>query len=139
MNKTIYVIGVFDLFHTGHVELLRRSKELGDKLIVAINGDDMVSSYKRRPYLSEEDRLAVVKACRYVDDAFVIKEYDNKEYLKQYNIDVIVHGDDWDADGYMEQIRVTTDFLNENNITLEFLPYTEGISTSELIQKIKDS
>jgi len=137
--KIIYVIGVFDLFHTGHVELLRRSKELGDKLIVAINGDDMVTLYKRKPYLCEEDRLAVVKACRYVDDAFIIKEYDNKEYLKRYNINVIVHGDDWNAESYMEQIRVTKDFLIENNITLEFLPYTQGISTSELIRKIKEN
>jgi glycerol-3-phosphate cytidylyltransferase len=137
--KTIYVIGVFDLFHTGHVELLRRSRELGNKLIVAINGDDMVASYKRRPYLSENDRLAVVKACRYVDEAFIIRDYDNKEYLKEYNVDVIVHGDEWDAEGYMEQIRVTKDFLNENGIALEFLPYTPGISTSELIRKIKES
>jgi glycerol-3-phosphate cytidylyltransferase len=137
--RTIYVIGVFDLFHTGHVELLRRSRELGNKLIVAINGDDMVTSYKRRPYLSEEDRLAVVKACKYVDEAFIIRDYDNKEYLKKYNIDVIVHGDDWDADGYMEQIRVTKDFLDENGIALEFLPYTPGISTSDLIRKIKES
>lgn len=66
--KNVYVIGVFDLFHFGHVELLRRAKELGDRLIVAINGDEMVASYKRRPFLSERDRLEVVKACRYVDE-----------------------------------------------------------------------
>lgn len=59
--KNVYVIGVFDLFHFGHVELLRRAKELGDRLIVAINGDEMVASYKRRPFLSEQDRLEVVK------------------------------------------------------------------------------
>ena len=82
--KNVYVIGVFDLFHFGHVELLRRAKELGDRLIVAINGDEMVASYKRRPFLSEQDRLEVVKACRYVDDAFIIHEYDNKEYIKKY-------------------------------------------------------
>lgn len=73
--KNVYVIGVFDLFHFGHVELLRRAKELGDRLIVAINGDEMVASYKRRPFLSEQDRLEVVKACRYVDDAFIIHGY----------------------------------------------------------------
>lgn len=61
---------------------MRRAKELGDRLIVAINGDEMVASYKRRPFLSEQDRLEVVKACRYVDDAFIIHEYDNKEYIK---------------------------------------------------------
>ena len=128
--KNVYVIGVFDLFHFGHVELLRRAKELGDRLIVAINGDEMVASYKRRPFLSEQDRLEVVKACRYVDDAFIIHEYD---------IDIIVHGDDWDGEGYLKQIRVTPEFLEEHHVSMVYLPYTKGISTSELVEKIKAS
>ena len=137
--KNVYVIGVFDLFHFGHVELLRRAKELGDRLIVAINGDEMVASYKRRPFLSEQDRLKVVKACRYVDDAFIIHEYDNKEYIKKYDIDIIVHGDDWDGEGYLKQIRVTPEFLEEHHVSMVYLPYTKGISTSELVEKIKAS
>ena len=68
MQKIVYVIGVFDLFHSGHVRLLQRAKALGDKLIVAINGDEMVAQYKRRPYLNEEERLEVVQSCRYVDE-----------------------------------------------------------------------
>lgn len=139
MQNIVYVIGVFDLFHTGHIELLRRAKDLGDKLIVAINGDEMVASYKRRPYLSEQDRLAVIEACRYVDEAFIIREYDNKEYIKKYKINQIVHGDDWEENSYMEQIRVTPEFLKEHNCELVLLPYTEGISTSELIERIKKS
>ena len=111
--KNVYVIGVFDLFHFGHVELLRRAKELGDRLIVAINGDEMVASYKRRPFLSEQDRLEVVKACRYVDD--------------------------WDGEGYLKQIRVTPEFLEEHHVSMVYLPYTKGISTSELVEKIKAS
>ena len=79
MEKVVYVIGSFDLFHRGHVELLRRARALGDRLIVAINGDDIVEKYKRRPYIKEDDRLAVVQACRYVDEAFVIHTFDNKE------------------------------------------------------------
>jgi len=133
----VYVIGVFDLFHRGHVELLRRSKELGDKLVVALNGDEMVASYKRYPYVNERDRLAVVEACKYVDEAFIIREYDNKEYIKKYGITKIVHGDDWDREGYLEQIRCSDAFLNENNCELVLLPYTNGISTSELIKEIK--
>lgn len=137
--KRIYVIGVFDLFHRGHVELLRRSKELGDKLIVAINGDEMVASYKRAPFFSEDDRLEIIKACKYVDEAFIIREYDNKAPLVEYDIDAIVHGDDWEAKSYMEQIRVTEDFLKKHEIELVLLPYTKGISTSELIETIKKS
>ena len=112
--KNVYVIGVFDLFHFGHVELLR-------------------------PFLSEQDRLEVVKACRYVDDAFIIHEYDNKEYIKKYDIDIIVHGDDWDGEGYLKQIRVTPEFLEEHHVSMVYLPYTKGISTSELVEKIKAS
>lgn len=139
MNKNVYVIGVFDLFHRGHVELLRRAKKLGDKLIVAINGDELVSKYKRMPYLSEKDRLAIVEACKYVDEAFIINQFDNKNAILKYKINIIVHGDDWVGNSYLEQIRLTPEFIQENNIKLEFIPYTKGISTSDLINKIKNS
>ena len=89
MEKVVYVIGSFDLFHRGHVELLRRARALGDRLIVAINGDDIVEKYKRRPYIKEDDRLAVVQACRYVDEAFVIHTFDNKEVICKYGINII--------------------------------------------------
>jgi len=137
--QTVYVIGVFDLFHRGHLELLRRAKALGDKLVVAINGDDMVASYKRRPFFNEEDRLALVEATKYVDEAFVIRQYDNKEVIKQYKINKIVHGDDWEEESYKEQIRVTDEFLEEHNCELVLLPYTKGISTSDLIEQIKNA
>lgn len=99
----------------------------------------MVASYKRRPYYTESDRLAIVRACKYVDESFIISEYDNKEYIRKYNITKIVHGDDWEVNSYMEQIRVTPDFLKEHNCELVLLPYTKGISTSDLIKKIKNS
>lgn len=137
MQKIVYVIGVFDLFHSGHVRLLQRAKALGDKLIVAINGDDMVAQYKRRPYLNEEERLEVVQACRYVDEAFIIREFDNKEAIIKYGINIIVHGDDWKGDSYLQQIRVTPEFVKAHNVELTFLPYTNGISTSDLINRIK--
>lgn len=139
MKKVVYVIGVFDLFHRGHLELLKRAKVLGDKLVVAINSDDMVESYKRTPFFTEDDRLEIVKALKCVDDAFIIKEYDNKEYIKKHKVNLIVHGDDWPEDSYMEQIRVTKEFLKENNAELVLLPYTEGISTSGLIDLIQKS
>lgn len=139
MDKVVYVIGVFDLFHRGHLELLKRAKQLGDKLVVAVNGDDMVESYKRRPYFLENDRLEIIKALECVDEAFIIREYDNKEYIKKHKVNKIVHGDDWPEDSYMDQIRVTPQFLKENNCELVLLPYTEGISTSDLIKEIKES
>ena len=137
--KVVYIIGVFDLFHTGHVELLRRAKELGDKLVVAINSDDIVEQYKRRPFIDEENRLKVIQACKYVDEAFVIRTFDNKEVVLKYGVSIIVHGNDWVGDSYLEQIKLTPQFISKHQIELIYLPYTKGISTSEIIQKIKNS
>lgn len=137
MYNNVYVIGVFDLFHIGHVELLKRSKVLGKKLIVAINSDDMVESYKRRPIYSEKDRLEIVKACKYVDEAFIINTYDNKPFIEKYNIDAIVHGDDWEKGSYLKQIRVDEEYLNDKNVELVLLPYTEGVSSSSIIERLK--
>lgn len=135
--KNVYVIGVFDLFHRGHLELLKNAKALGERLIVAINGDDMVAEYKRRPLFSEADRLEIVKACRYVDEAFIVHGYDNKAFIERYQIDAIVHGNDWERDSYLRQIRVTDEYLQQQGAELVLVPYTAGISTSALIKTIK--
>lgn len=138
MSKNVYVIGVFDLFHRGHIELLKKAKQLGDKLIVAINGDEMVAQYKRQPVFSEEDRLFIIEGCKYVDEAFIINDFDNKKYLLEHQVSIIIHGDDWPRQSYLEQIRVDEEFLERHNISLILLPYTKGISTSDLIRNIKN-
>ena len=138
MYKNVYVIGVFDLFHRGHIEFLKKAKSLGQNLIVAINGDDMVASYKRKPFYSEDDRLEIIKSLKYVDDAFIIKGYDNKEYIEQYDINAIVHGNDWERNSYLQQIRVTDEYLKSRNTELVLVPYTAGVSTSQIIKQIKD-
>lgn len=136
-NNTVYVIGVFDLFHRGHVEFLKKAQKLGEKLIVAINGDKFTTKYKRKPIYSEQDRLEIISACKYVDEAFVIDQHDNKDAIIEHNIDIIVHGNDWDEEGYKKQIRVDDAFLEEYEVELAFLDYIEGISTSGIIKKIK--
>ena len=137
MYKTVYVIGVFDLFHRGHVALLKQAKSLGEKLIVAVNSDDLVADYKTRPVFSEEDRLTIVEACRYVDEAFVIHSYDNRNVIKKYKVDAIVHGNDWEGDNYLRQIRVTKEFLDEHSVEMVYVPYTKNISSSQIKSQIK--
>ena len=136
MYKNVYVIGVFDLFHRGHLELLRKAKALGQNLIVGVNSDEKVERYKRKPVCSERDRLEIVRACRYVDHAFIIDDFEQRSYIEKYNIDVIVHGDEWQRARYMQQICVTEEYLKERNTDLLLLPYTNGISTSQLIHRI---
>lgn len=135
--NNVYVIGVFDLFHRGHLELLKRSKEFGTHLTVAINSDSLVSNYKRTPFFNENDRLAIVSSLKIVDRAFIINTYDNKGPLENFKVDVIVHGDDWPRESYLNQIGVNEEYLSTNNIRLELIPYTQGVSTTELIKKIK--
>ncbi len=138
--RNVYVIGVFDLFHSGHVRLLERARAMGGRLVVAVNGDDMVAQYKgRRPAISESDRLEVVLSCRYVDEAFVIRCFDNKEAIVERSIDAIVHGDDWPIEAYLEQIRVSPEFLQQHGVSLVMVPYSKGISTTEIINKIRGS
>ncbi|MCB2195266.1 MAG: adenylyltransferase/cytidyltransferase family protein [Bacteroidetes bacterium] len=139
MFKNVYVIGAFDLFHKGHVELLKRAKEIGEKLIVAINSDRLISEYKRKPIYDENHRLQLVLACRYVDEAFIIDTYDNKSVIIEKKISAIVHGDDWPLESYLDQIRCNGSFLKTNNVEMVLLPYTSGVSTSDIITKIKNS
>jgi len=135
----IYVIGVFDLFHVGHLQLLQRAKSLGTKLVVAVNSDDLVSKYKRKPIINEKDRLKIIKALDLVDNAFLIDTYDNKIHISKNEVDIIVHGDDWPRDSYMRQIGIDDLFLLKNRVELELVPYTEGISTSQIIRTIHES
>jgi glycerol-3-phosphate cytidylyltransferase len=133
----VLVIGVFDLFHRGHVELLRRSSAMGDKVFVIINGDKMTTQYKRKPWFSEEDRMEIVKTSQFVDQAVISNEFDVKPYIEKFDIDIIVHGDDWGHESYMEQIKVTETYLEEQSVKIEYLPYYDGVSTSGLISEIK--
>ncbi len=136
-GTTVYAIGVFDLFHRGHLEFLKSARALGDRLVVAINGDEMVTSYKRRPLNNEADRLAIVSALRCVDRAFVIEGYDNRSELIRNEIDIIAHGDDWEPVSYMKQIVVDQRFLDQQGICLQFVPYHAGVSTTSIIQAIR--
>lgn len=137
MYKNVYAVGVFDLFHRGHVEFLKKANSLGQRLVVAINSDDKVARYKRKPYYSENDRLEIVKACKFVHEAFIIHGYDNKKYIEKYDIDIIVHGNDWEIEKYKKQIGVTDEYLMERNAIVALIPYTFGISTSAIINLIK--
>ena len=125
-NRTysnVLVIGVFDLFHRGHVELLRRAKGLGKNVYVIVNGDRMTSQYKRKPYYSEDDRCAIIKALTFVSDVVISNEFDVKPYIERFDIDVIVHGDDWEHDSYLQQIRVTPEYIDQRGLKFEYLPY----------------
>ena len=130
----VYADPVADLFHYGHMEFLRKAKALGDYLLVGIYADDVLESYKRKPILTMEERAASVAACRYVDEVLLHAPLRvDAEWIARYDIHLVVHGDDFDQeqmeDYYGVAIRMGI---------FRTVPYTQGISTSEIIRRIKE-
>ena len=137
-RDVVLVIGVFDLFHRGHVELLKNASAFGSKLVVVINGDEFTAAYKRRPIFNEDDRLNIVRSLKTVDVAVVSNSPDAKPIIEEHGVTVIVHGDDWDHESYLKQICVDEAYLRDKRIRMQYLPYYEGISTSDTIAAVAD-
>ena len=130
----IYADPVADLFHYGHMEFLRKARSLGDYLLVGIYADDVLEEYKRKPILTMEERAASVAACRYVDEVLLHAPLRiDAEWIAKYDIHLVVHGDDFSQ----EQMKYYYGVPIEMGI-FRIVPYTPGISTSEIIRRIKE-
>lgn len=128
---TGYISGVFDLFHIGHLNLLRRAKEYCDVLIVGVSTDEWVRKFKGTdPVVPFEERRAIVEACRYVDKAVEIPTYANDALnaWRKYRFDVQFSGSDYEHDKGWLDLKAK---LEENGATVMFFPYTEGTSTTK--------
>ena len=127
MRKVI-TYGTFDLLHAGHINLLRRAKELGDYLIVVVSTDEFNWNEKQKKcYFSSEERKKLVEAVRYVDLVIPEENWDQKiSDVKEYHVDTFVMGDDW---------KGKFDFLKDY-CEVVYLPRTEGISTTKIKQDL---
>lgn len=136
----IYTGGTFDLFHSGHANFLRRCKQLGE-VIVALNTDEFILQYKqRRPIMSYAERAATLEACRYVDKVIPnVGGADSKLSIESVQPDIIAIGTDWARKDYYAQMSFTQDWLDQRHIGLLYIPYTSGISTTELKARSADS
>ena len=122
MRKVI-TYGTFDLLHTGHINILRRAKEYGDYLIVAISSDEFNDLKGKKAYYSFEQRKLILEAIRYVDEVIPEHTWEQKvQDVKEHNVDVFVMGDDWES---------KFDFLKEF-CEVVYLPRTVGISTTKI-------
>ncbi|MEQ9619655.1 MAG: D-glycero-beta-D-manno-heptose-7-phosphate kinase [Deltaproteobacteria bacterium] len=135
-KKVIFTNGCFDLFHTGHLKLLREARKLGDSLVVAINSDDSVKRLKGegRPYISETDRANLLTAIDCVDFLAVFEEDTPLEIIKELKPDVIVKGGD-----YSPEEVVGKEFIENRGGEVKIIPLIDGISTSSLAERIKNS
>ncbi len=139
MKKKIvigYTTGVFDLFHVGHVRILKKSKSLCDKLIVGVSSDKLVKKYKNKyPVISQKERIEVVKSNKYVDYVVSQNTLDKFESWKKLKYDVMFVGDDWYATKKWKDLD--KEFRNLG-VKIVYLPYTKGTSSTK-INKILDN
>lgn len=129
-----YTTGVFDMFHIGHLNIIRRAKERCDYLIVGVSTDEVVESYKNhKPIIPYEQRAAIVEAIKYVDEVVPQTTMDKTEFLKQRHFDVMFHGDEWKGTDLYNHYEKEFAKLGAR---IEYLSHTEGISSSMLREKI---
>lgn len=135
-RKVVFTNGCFDLFHTGHLKLLREAGKLGDALVVAINSDKSVRKLKGpgRPYIGEADRALLIAALDCVDYICVFEEDTPLELIKELKPDVLVKGGD-----YRREDIVGGDFVESAGGRVVIIPLIKGMSTSSLAEKIKNS
>jgi glycerol-3-phosphate cytidylyltransferase len=133
----VYTGGTFDLFHAGHVAFLQRCAEFGG-VVVALNTDEFIEAYKGKPpVISYEDRRRVLLACRYVDRVVPnVGGADSKPAIEMVSPDMVVIGSDWAKKDYYAQMQFTQDWLDERGIGLAYLPYTIGISSTAIKERM---
>ncbi|MBE7090710.1 MAG: glycerol-3-phosphate cytidylyltransferase [Clostridiales bacterium] len=136
--KIGYTCGVFDLFHVGHLNLLERCKSYCDFLVVGVCNDDYVRNVKgKEPVIEERDRVRILRALKCVDKAELVDiatTNDKMLALKRFNFDVLFSGDDWK--GTPRYLQTEADFA-PLGVSIEYLPYTQGVSTTDIKQKMK--
>ena len=137
--KVLYTGGTFDLFHYGHINFLSKCKNVADKVVVALNTDEFVSEFKKSPIMNYEERRLSLSYCQYVDE-IVPHAFgkDSKPTILSVKPDIIAVGDDWAHKDYYQQMSFTQDWLAQNSMTLIYIPYTKGISTSEIKARINE-
>lgn len=134
--KEILTIGSFDTPHLGHAILFQRCQELGN-LTVGVNSDEFIEAYKgKRPLYTYEERATLISKLGYT----VMKnDSAGRELINQVQPDIIVIGSDWATRDYLAQIDVNQDYLDENNISLLYVPYTQGISSTDIKRRASES
>lgn len=134
--KVGYTTGVFDLFHIGHLNILKRAKEQCEYLIVGVSTDELVKEYKHKtPVIPFEERKEIVSAIKYVDEVYTQKNMNKFEAWENLHFDVIFHGDDWkNSTLYKENEKK----LSEVDVEFVYFPYTKNTS-STIIKEVLEN
>lgn len=136
-DKILYTGGTFDLFHYGHANFLKQCKKLCDNVVVALNTDEFVAQYKQPTIMNYEERKKSLLSCQYVSSVIPNEGgADSKPAILSVKPDIIAIGDDWAKKDYYKQMNFTQEWLEEQGIVLVYIPYTRGISSSDIRKRI---
>jgi len=124
-----YTAGVYDLFHIGHLNLLKNAKGMCDKLIVGVTVDELVSYKNKKAFIPYDERIEMVRACRYVDAVVPQDNMDKLEMCKKLGASYLFVGDDWYG---TEKWQNYEKEFAKNNIKIIYFPYTKGISSTRI-------
>jgi len=138
MSKKVigFTLGCFDLFHVGHINLLRNAKALCDVLIVGVCSDEYMIKNKREPIYLLNDRMEMLKACKYCDVVVPEDTLEKVELYNKYKFDILFVGSDWYQDEQYIRWEQELKELTNDEVKIIYLPYTKEISSSQIIRKI---
>ena len=130
-----YTTGVFDLFHIGHLNILKRAKEMCDYLIVGVSTDELVENYKgKTPIIPYEERKAIIEAIKHVDEVVPQTSRDKWDALEKIRFNVMFVGDDWKGSPLFLE---TEKRFKEKGVDIFYFPYTEGTSSTLLAEVLR--
>lgn len=126
-KTVVYTSGTFDMLHANHLKMIEYARALGDILIVGVNTDELVVSYKTQPIIPFEERITLLKALKYPDIVIPQKSLDHHDKVEKLHFDIFVVGDDWTG---------KYDYLKDQGVDVVYFPYGDGVSSSELKDRI---
>lgn len=129
-KTVVYTSGTFDMLHANHIKMIEYARSLGDILIVGVNTDELVESYKSTPVIPFEERIALMKAIKYPDIVIPQHSLDHADKVEKLHFDVFVVGDDWVG---------KYDYLKEKGVDVVYFPYGAGVSSTNLKKRIYES
>ena len=134
-KKIVYIDGIWDMFHYGHVNFIRRCKEEGDILIVGVVSDEDCTKYKRKPILTVDERVKVLESCKYVGEIVAPCSCSgiSKEFIEKHNINIVIHADDYSEELLKKYYSIPIEMGIFKSIS-----YTSTISTTSIINRLTD-
>lgn len=128
-----YTSGVYDLFHIGHLNLLKNARGMCDKLIVGVTTDDLVKYKGKKAFIPFEDRIEIVRSIKYVDAAVPQDDMDKVTMCKKIGANILFVGDDWYGTDKWKEHEAK---LSENGIKVVYFPYTKGVSSTKISEAL---